>query len=266
MTGCIVGWAHSPFGRLDGEAVESLIVKAANGVLAGAGIDAKGVDEIVLGHFNAGFSPQDFTASVVLQRSPDLRFKRALRVENACATGTAAVHLGLKSLAAKSARIVLVVGVEQMTTTPGPEIGKNLLKASYVREEADIEGGFAGIFGKIAGLYFQRCGDQSDALAMIAAKNHKNGVGNPYAQLRKDLGFEFCRNVSEKNPFVAGPLKRTACSLVSDGAAAVVLADVETALQLNKAVVFRSTDPVQALQPLSKTDYLTSVGGALACL
>ena len=182
MTGCIVGWAHTPFGKLDGESVESLVVKVANGALADAGIEAKDVDEIVLGHFNAGFSPQDFTASLVLQASPDLRFKRALRVENACATGSAAVHLGLRSLSAKSARIVLVVGVEQMTTTPGPEIGKNLLKASYVREEADIEGGFAGIFGKIAGLYFQRWGDQSDALAMIAAKNHKNGVGNPYAQ------------------------------------------------------------------------------------
>src|SRR5690606_25938198 len=135
----------------------------------------------------AGFSPQDFTAALVLQASPDLRFKPALRVENACATGSAAVHQGLKTLAAKSARVVLVVGVEQMTTTPSPQIGENLLKASYVQEEAGIEGGFAGIFGKIAGLYFQRWGDQSDALAMIAAKNHRNGVGNPYAQLRKDL-------------------------------------------------------------------------------
>jgi acetyl-CoA C-acetyltransferase len=264
MTGCIVGWAHTPFGRLDGESVESLVVKVASGALADAGIEAKDVDEIVLGHFNAGFSPQDFTASLVLQASPDLRFKRALRVENACATGSAAVHVGLRSLAAKSARIVLVVGVEQMTTTPGPEIGKNLLKASYVREEADIEGGFAGIFGKIAGLYFQRWGDQSDALAMIASKNHKNGVGNPYAQLRKDLGYEFCRNVSDKNPFVAGPLKRTDCSLVSDGAAAVVLADVETALQLKKAVAFRSTAHVQDFLPMSKRDILKFEGCSLA--
>src|SRR5919106_2434929 len=260
MTGCIVGWAHTPFGRLDGETVESLVVKAASGALADAGIEAKDVDEIVLGHFNAGFSPQDFTASLVLQASPDLRFKRALRVENACATGSAAVHLGLKSLTAKSARIVLVVGVEQMTTTAGPEIGKNLLKASYVREEADIEGGFAGIFGKIAGLYFQRWGDQSDALAMIAAKNHKNGVGNPYAQLRKDLGYEFCRNASDKNPFVAGPLKRTDCSLVSDGAAALVLADVETALRLNKAVVFRAAEHVQDFLPMAKRDILQFEG------
>src|SRR5262249_37839506 len=148
MTACIVGWAHTPFGKLADESVESLVVKVAGEALADAGIEPKDVDEIVLGHFNAGFSPQDFTASLVLQASPDFRFKRATRVENACATGSAAVHQGLTSIAARSARIVLVVGVEQMTTTPGLEIGRNLLKASYVREEADIDGGFAGIFGK----------------------------------------------------------------------------------------------------------------------
>ena len=260
MTACIVGWAHTPFGRLEGETLESLIVRVAKGALADAGLEARDVDEIVLGHFNAGFSAQDFTASLVLQASPELRFKRASRVENACATGSAAVHQGLKSIAARSARIVLVVGAEQMTTTPADEIGRNLLKASYVREEADIEGGFAGIFGKIAGLYFQRWGDQSDALARIAAKNHKNGVGNPFAQIRKDLGYEFCRTESEKNPRVAGPLKRTDCSLVSDGAAAIVLADVATALKLGKAVAFRASEHVQDFLPMSKRDVLKLEG------
>jgi acetyl-CoA C-acetyltransferase len=264
MTACIVGWAHTPFGKLGDETVESLIVRVANAALADAGIPAKDIDEIVLGHFNAGFSAQDFSASLVLQASPDLRFKRATRVENACATGSAAVHQGLKSIAAGTSRIVLVVGVEQMTTTPGPEIGRNLLKASYVREEADIDGGFAGIFGKIAGLYFQRWGDQSDALARIAAKNHKNGVGNPYAQIRKDLGYEFCRSESDKNPRVAGPLKRTDCSLVSDGAAAIVLADVETALKLNKAIVFRAAEHVQDFLPMSRRDVLKFEGCAVA--
>jgi acetyl-CoA C-acetyltransferase len=260
MTACIVGWAHTPFGKLTRESVESLIVRVAGEALTDAGVAAKDVDEIVLGHFNAGFSAQDFTAALVLQASPDLRFKRATRVENACATGSAAVHQAIKAIESRSARIALVVGVEQMTTTPGAEIGKNLLKASYVREEAEIDGGFAGIFGKIAGLYFQKYGDQSDALAMIAAKNHKNGVGNPYAQMRKDLGFEFCRTESEKNPYVAGPLKRTDCSLVSDGAAAVVIADVETALQLDKAVAFRAAAHVQDFLPMSKRDILKFEG------
>jgi len=262
MTACIVGWAHTPFGKLNGESVESLIVRVAGEALADAGVAAADVDEIVLGHFNAGFSPQDFTAALVLQASPDLRFKRATRVENACATGSAAVHQGIKTIEARAARIVLVVGVEQMTTTPAPEIGRNLLKASYVREEADIDGGFAGIFGQIAARYFQRWGDQSDALAMIAAKNHKNGVGNPYAQMRKDLGYDFCRTESEKNPFVAGPLKRTDCSLVSDGAAAVVLADVDTALKLGKAVAFRAAEHVQDFLPMSKRDILKFEGCA----
>ena len=264
MTACIVGWAHTPFGRLEGETVESLIVRAANDALTDAGVAAKDVEEIVLGHFNAGFSAQDFTAALVLQASPDLRFKRATRVENACATGSAAVHQAIKSIEAKAARIALVVGVEQMTTTPGAEIGKNLLKASYVREEADIDGGFAGIFGKIANAYFQKYGDQSDALAMIAAKNHKNGVANPYAQIRKDLGFDFCRKESEKNPIVAGPLKRTDCSLVSDGAAAVMVTDVDTALRLDKAVAFRSAAHVQDFLPMSKRDILKFEGCGVA--
>ena len=101
MTGCIVGWAHTPFGRLDTESVESLIVRVATDAIADAGIAPSDVDEIMLGHFNAGFSQQDFTASLVLQASPDLRFKRATRVENACATGSAAIHQGLRALEAK---------------------------------------------------------------------------------------------------------------------------------------------------------------------
>jgi acetyl-CoA C-acetyltransferase len=261
MTACIIGLAHTPFGKMDAETVESLIVRVAKEALADAGIEAAEVDEIVLGHFNAGFSAQDFTAALVLQADPAFRFKPATRVENACATGSAAVHQGIKSIAAKSARVVLIVGVEQMTKTPGPEIGKILLKASYLPEDGNIEGGFAGVFGKIAASYFQKYGDQSDALAKIAAKNHKNGVANPYAQLRKDFGYEFCRNESEKNPFVAGPLKRTDCSLVSDGAAAIILTDIETAKKLDKPVIgFRSFAHAQDFLPMSKREILKFEG------
>lgn len=256
MTAAIVGWAHTKFGKAEGETVESLVAKVAAQAIEDAGIDARDVDEIFLGHFNAGFSKQDFTASLVLEASDALRFKPATRVENACATGSAAVHQGLKSIAAGPARFVLVVGVEQMSTTPGTEIGENLLKASYLPEDGDTPAGFAGVFGNIAQSYFQAYGDQSDALAMIAAKNHRNGVKNPYAQMRKDLGFEFCRNESENNPHVAGPLKRTDCSLVSDGAAALVLADFGTALGCNKAIAVRAAAHAQDFLPMSKRDIL----------
>ncbi|UTD29948.1 acetyl-CoA acetyltransferase [Bradyrhizobium sp. WD16] len=264
MSASIVGWAHSPFGKLENETVESLIVRVASDAIADAGIAPGDVDEIVLGHFNAGFSPQDFTAALVLQADPALRFKPAVRVENACATGSAAVHQGLKAIAAGAARLVLVVGVEQMTRTPGPEIGRNLLKASYLLEDGDTPAGFAGVFGKIAEQYFQRYGDQSDALAMIAAKNHKNGVANPYAQMRKDLGYDYCRSEGEKNPFVAGPLKRTDCSLVSDGAAALILADAETARSMRKAVTVRATAHAQDFLPLSKRNILEFEGCSVA--
>ncbi|MGN6465101.1 MAG: acetyl-CoA acetyltransferase [Rhizobiaceae bacterium] len=260
MTACIVGWAHLPFGRHQDETLESMIVKAAAQAIEHAGIGPDDVDEIVLGHFNAGFSAQDFTASLVLQADDRLRFKPTTRVENACATGSAAVRQGIRAIDAQAAKIVLVVGAEQMTTTPGPEIGKNLLRASYLPEDGDTPAGFAGVFGKIASAYFQRHGDQSDALAAIAAKNHRNGVDNPYAQMRKDLGYDFCRQESEKNPFVAGPLKRTDCSLVSDGAAAIVLADVDTALAMKRAVAFRANEHVQDFLPMSKRDILLFEG------
>lgn len=260
MSACITGWAHSQFGKWPDETVESLIVGVARQAIDHAGLEPADIDEIVLGHFNAGFSKQDFTASLVLQADDNLRFKPATRVENACATGSAAIHQGLKSIKAGAAKNVLVVGVEQMTTTPGPQIGENLLKASYLPEDGDIPAGFAGVFGQIADAYFQRHGDQSDALAALAAKNHKNGVSNPYAQMRKDLGYEFCRTESDKNPFVAGPLKRTDCSLVSDGAAAIVLTEIETAMQSPRAVLFRAAEHVQDFLPMSKRDIILFEG------
>ena len=154
---------------------------------------------------------------------PALASKPAIRLEDACASGSAAMYAALNFLEAGQGKVALVVGAEKMTAKPTAEAGDILLGASYRKEEAEVEGGFAGIFARIAQNYFQRYGDRSEELARIAAKNHKNGVHNPYAQMRKDLGFEFCSTMSEKNPYVAHPLRRSDCSLVSDGAAALVL-------------------------------------------
>ena len=264
MTGCMVGWAHSKFGRHEGVEVEDLITEVASGALADAGVAPADVDEIFIGHFNGGFVMQDFPASLVLQAHPDLRFKPATRVENACATGSAAIFQGLNSIAAKKARIVLCVGVEKMTELAGEAIGELLTKGSYVREEGGEHGSFADIFARIAESYFQRFGDQSDALARIAAKNHANGAVNPLAHFQKDLGYEFCRHPSDKNPVISGPLKRSDCSPVTDGAAAVVLADVETAMAMNKAVLFRAAAHVNDFLPMSKRDIIQFEGPARA--
>src|SRR5271168_1559347 len=264
MSGCIVGWAHSKFGKHEGKDIEQLIVEVTEAALADAGVAAADIDTVYLGTMNGGFVRQEFPASLVFQADPGFRFKPATRVEDACATGSAAIHQGLNAIAAGKARLALVVGVEKMTEIGGAQVGDILLGASYRKEEDATPGGFAGIFGQIAQSYFQRYGDQSDALARIAAKNHKNGVANPLAQMQQDLGYESCRTVSDKNPIVAGPLKRTDCSLVSDGAAALVLTDIDTALGMEKAVVFRAAEHVNDFLPMSKRDITSYEGPEVA--
>ena len=261
---CIVGWAHTPFGRLDDPDIESLIGRVANAAIADAGIAPHEVEGTFLSLFNNGFSRQDFPASLVLQSVPELRYTPITRYENACASGSAAIHGARDFLLAGRGKFAMVIGVEKMTATPGKEVGEILLKASYQQEESEIPAGFAGVFGKIAETYFQRYGDQSDALAAIAAKNHKNGVDNPWAQMRKDLGYDFCRHPSDKNPYVAPPLKRTDCSLVSDGAAALIMCDEETARAMGKAVRFRAAVQVNDFLPISKRDITQFEGAAMA--
>jgi acetyl-CoA C-acetyltransferase len=251
---CIVGWAHSPFGKLEDPDTESLIDRVAGSAVVDAGMEVGEIDGVFVGQFNSGFSKQDFPSSLPIQSLPELRFKPAMRCENACASGSAAIYAALDFIRAGRGRAALVVGVEKMTAATGAEVGTNLLGASYRREEAEIPAGFAGVFGRIAQTYFQRFGDQSDALATIAAKNHRNGVDNPYAQIRKDLGFAFCRAESDKNPFVAPPLKRTDCSPVSDGAAALVLTDGSSAVGFEKAVRFRAAAHANDFLPMSRRD------------
>ena len=260
----IVGWSHSRFGKSEQPDTEHLIAEILAPALDHAGIGAEDVDGIFVGVFNGGFSRQDFQGALVALADDKLRHVPAIRYENACATGSAALYGALDFIESGRGRIALVVGAEKMTATPTAEVGDILLGASYVAEEADVPAGFAGLFGKVAGSYFQKYGDQSDALAMIAAKNHKNGMNNPYAHMRKDFGFEFCNTVSDKNPHVAGPLRRTDCSLVSDGAAILVLADAETAATLNRAIGFRARVQMNDFLPMSRRDVLDMTGARKA--
>ncbi|MBD1538579.1 acetyl-CoA acetyltransferase [Arthrobacter sp. S13_S34] len=221
----LTGWGHSRFGKLADDTLESLIVQVATEAIAGAGIEPGQIDEIYVGQFNSGMMPLAFPSSLALQVSPDLANVPATRVENACASGSAAFQQGTKSLLAGTAKTVLVIGAEKMTHAGAEVVGAGLLGADYDMAGKASTTGFTGLFAEVAKHYGKRYGDGNlgDVLGSIAAKNHRNGVDNPYAQLRKDLGEDFCRTVSDKNPLVADPLRRTDCSPVSDGAAAVVL-------------------------------------------
>lgn len=219
----VLGWSHTAFGKHPDATLESLVVDAGRAALDDAGVAPDQVDLVVVGHFNAGMHPLGFPSSLPLQIDDGLFGVPALRTENACASGSAAVHTGLAHLLAGRARTVLVVGVEKMTGIPAETVGSALLGADYDLAGGKSSTGFAGIFAEVALEYERRYGPVGDTLGAIAAKSHRLGAANPFAHLRKELDEEFCSTTSDRNPMVAPPLRRTDCSPVSDGAAALVL-------------------------------------------
>ena len=262
--GNIIGWGHNKFGRNVTQSTEDMIAEVVSDAISHAQVDPKNIDNIVVGTFNNGFQKQDFHGALPAINCEVLKHVPSLRVENACATGSAAIHTALNSIEAKRSKLNLVVGVEKMTDRSTKEAGDILLGASYRKEEDKIDGGFAGVFAQITDTYFQRYGDQTKYLSKIAAKNHKNGAVNPYAHMQVDLGFDFCNKVSEKNPLVAPPLKRSDCSMISDGAAALIIADDELALEAEKAISFKARVQMNDLMPMSKRDKTEFRGASLS--
>jgi acetyl-CoA C-acetyltransferase len=261
MNPSIIGWSHLPFGRRD-DTLEEMIVSAARGAIADAGISSNEVDAMWLGHFNSGMVTDGFPASLTIQADEGLRWKPATRVENACASGSAAIYSAINAIKAGEAEIALVVGAEKMTNNSTADVTAALSGASYQREESGLS--FPQIFAQFAQAYFAEFGDHSATLAHIAAKNHANGTKNPLAHMRKDVGFDFCNTVSEKNPIVAEPLRVTDCSLISDGAAAIVIAADDISKQHDKAIRFRSTAHVQDVLPMSRRKLTDFEGPARA--
>lgn len=260
----LIGWSHSPFGKSSHPDVESLIADVSMCAIVDAGLDPSAIDAAFVGVYNGGFSPQSFEAALLGAGQPTLARIPAVRTENACATGSAALFAALDYVESGRGRIALVVGAEKMTHATHDVVNDALLAACYRRTEADA-GSFAGIFGDLAEQYFERYGNQHDALALIAAKNHRNGVRNPLAHVRKDLGFEFCASPSERNPQVAGPLLRTDCSMVSDGAAALVVATPQAAGSSRRAVAVRGRAQANdAFALASRADPLRFAGAASA--
>lgn len=258
MRAAIVGWGHTQFGRLDGMSIEDLIVAATREAVIDAGLTGEEIDAVWLGHYNCGLIPDGFCSPMIMSALPGLRFKPAVRCENACASGAAALYSAIDAVQSGRVRTALVVGAEKMTARSTSEVTQALAGASYQCEESALS--FPAIFAQYASAYSKRYGDPVEALAHIAVKNHRNALDNPLAHMRRPLTLEFCRDVSEKNPVVAPPLKLTDCSTICDGAAAVVIVRSDMIREFRRAVGFRATEQVTDLLPLSAKDLVAFEG------
>ena len=133
----VIGTYHSKVGRLE-ESVYELLVQAGRGALENAGTEAKDIDGIWIGNFSGGgFNSQEHLAPCAVDIHPDLRFKPATRVENACASGSAAIAAAKNAIEAGEADLALVIGVEKMTSLDTKGVSKVLATASYWPDEGE---------------------------------------------------------------------------------------------------------------------------------
>lgn len=261
MTGsiCIVGSGHSKFGRLD-QSLEQLIVEVTREAVEEAGIAPSDIDAVFLGHFNSGLVADGFASSLILRAYPELRFVPAMRAENACASGSAAIHAGINMLDAGKARTVLVVGAEKMTHRTTADVTAALAGAGYQNDEAERSLSFPQVFGIAAREYTDRYGSPLDTMAQIAVKNHDNAMLNPLAHMQRRFTLDEASQVTNKNPEIAPPLRLTDCSLVTDGAAAVILTTEKNTASFAKVARFRAAVHVSDFLPMSARDFLAFEG------
>jgi acetyl-CoA C-acetyltransferase len=155
------------------------------------------------------------------------------RFEAACASGGSAFFHAWSAVAAGIYDFVLVLGVEKMTSQTTPRVAEILASAGDVAGEMKAGATFPALFAMIARRHMHDFGTRREDLAAVAVKNHANGARNPYAHMRKVITIE---QALAGKP-VAEPLTIYDCSLVSDGAAAVLLAPLERAAEFTSGPV-----------------------------
>jgi acetyl-CoA C-acetyltransferase len=245
----VVGAYNSRFGALvqrnretgavtDLKPIHELVVEAGRGALADAGIAARDVDGVWLGSFSPGqFANQEHLSAWATEVDPDgLRLKPMTRCEAACASGSVALYDALYAVEAGRARVALVIGAEKMNLLDTKGVTAALATASYFPEEGGKGVTFPGLFARLAQTYQARWqlpdAELRRMLAAVAALGYRNGLDNPLAHFGKGspsdkLGLTTAEAIlalpPEKNPAIAPPLHLHDCSLVTDGAAAVVI-------------------------------------------
>lgn len=259
MSVSIIGLYHSKVGKLENETIYSLLVEAGKKAIEDSGLEPKDIDAIYVANYSGGgFNKQEHIAPFAVEIHPDLRFKPCTRVENACASGSTAIEQAMLAIESGKVKNALVIGVEKMTSLKTAGVTEVLAMASYYPEEGGKGYSFPGLYAEYAKGYMEKYGYSKqelwDMLSYITVKAHKNAMANPLAQMHVEYEREYVREIQDKNPLIADPLKLSDCSLVSDGAAAVVLTTTERA----KAI----KDKVVEIKSLAHTsDYLSIVEG-----
>jgi acetyl-CoA C-acetyltransferase len=221
----IVGAGKTPFGVLADQDVLSLSLTACRQALADASVNPPDLEAFYLGNFaSPGFTGQNHLAPFVSSSlgAPGIP---ATRFEAACASSGSAFFHAWSAVAAGIYDLVLVCGVEKMTSQSTPRVTEILAGAGDLTGEVRAGATFPALFAMIARRHMHVYGTTREHLAHVAVKNHAHGALNPEAHLRKRITLE---QALAGRP-VCDPLTIYDCSLVSDGAAAVVLAPLEHA-------------------------------------
>jgi acetyl-CoA C-acetyltransferase len=241
----IVGAGKTPFGAFADKDLRALAVEAGSKALANAGAGAEAIEAFYLGNF-AGpeFTGQNHLAPYIstalgMTGIPSTRF------EAACASSGAAFFQAFMGVASGIYDTVMVVGVEKMTCQPTARVTEILSEAGDCATEVRVGSTFPSLFAMIARRHMHDFGTTREHLSAVAVKNHANGALNPDAHMRKAITLEQAMNARP----IAEPLNLYDCSLISDGAAAVVLCAADRASEF-------SDKPVKVLGVAQASDWV----------
>jgi len=229
----IVGIGHGKFGVRSDASLRELVFEAVKACLEDAGVSLNEVESMVTGVACDEFS---FNIQPSAQVHDYIGFypKPNFRVEAACATGSVALRTGWMQIASGLSDMVLVVGVEKMTEVTTSIATEIMGRAGDAIWEYPFGTTFPGYYAMIANAHMAEYGTTEEQLAMVAVKNHYYGCLNPYAHMQKEVTLE---KALTSFP-VAYPLKLYDCSLITDGAAAILLASEERAKAISKKPVW----------------------------
>jgi acetyl-CoA C-acetyltransferase len=257
----ILGVGCTKFGVLEGVSLKDLAVRAARMALTDAGVGPDGVQELYVGNFAAGMLVgQELLASAVAN-ALGMKQIAATKVEAACASAGVALRQGFQLTASGMADVVLIVGVEKMTSASTAQV-TTALNAAMDGDAGESHAGltFPGFFASLAQRYFYEFDADYESLALVALKNRANAQQNPGAHFYgKPASLDQIRN----SRLVADPLRLYDCSPISDGAAAAVLVSSEARRRFSgKPVLVRAAVQASGPTSLKEMQSLTSLSSA----